>query len=68
MPVILPRELEHLCLDAGVDDPDALGSVLAPYPGGTMEAYEVSTLNSAANDGPEVIATVAGQALCRSCV
>ena len=60
MPVILPRDLEDLWLDAGVDDPGALGNVLAPYPGRAMEVYEVSPLvNSAANDGPEVIATVA---------
>ena len=59
MPVILPRDLEELWLDAGVDDPGALGSVLAPYQDDAMEVYEVSTLvNSAANDGPEVIATV----------
>ena len=34
MPVILPRDLEDLWLDANVDDPGALGNVLAPYPGG----------------------------------
>ena len=60
MPVILPRELEHLWLDTSVDDPGVLGGVLVPYQGGAMEVYEVSTLvNSAANDGLEVIATVA---------
>ena len=60
MPVILPRDLEDLWLDASVDDPGALSSLLAPYQDGTMDAYEVSTLvNSAANDGPEVIAMVA---------
>ena len=57
MPVILPREMEDFWLDEGIDDPDALGSVLNPYPDGEMETYEVSRLvNSAANDGPEVIA------------
>ena len=60
MPVILPRDLEEFWLDAGVEDSGALGSVLAPYPGGAMEVYEVSTLvNSPANDGPEIIEAVA---------
>ena len=61
MPVVLPREMEEFWLDRSVDDPDALGSVLTPYPDDAMKAYEVSTLvNSAANDGPEVIEVVAG--------
>lgn len=52
----LPRDLEEFWLDVRVDDPGAL----APSTADEMEAYEVSTLvNSAANDGPEVIATVA---------
>ena len=59
MPVVLPRELEELWLDRSIDDPGALGSVLTPYLDDAMEAYEVSTLvNSAANDGPEVIEAV----------
>ena len=59
MPVVLPRELEDLWLDRSIDDPGALGSVLTPYLDDAMEAYEVSTLvNSAANDGPEVIEAV----------
>ena len=59
MPVILPRDSEDLWLDSGVDDPGLLSSVLAPYPDGAMEVYEVSTLiNSATNDGPEVITMV----------
>ncbi len=61
MPVVLPREMEEFWLDRSVDDPNALRSVLSPYPNDAMEAYEVSTLvNSAANDGPEVI-EAAGQ-------
>lgn len=60
MPVILPRELEDLWLDEGVDDPGGLGGVLVSFDADAMEAYEVSTLvNSAANDGPEVIARIA---------
>ena len=59
MPVILPREMEEFWLDGSVDDPDALGSVLAPFPDDSLETYEVSTLvNSAANDVPEVIARI----------
>ena len=55
MPVILPRDMESFWLDHDVDDPGALSSVLAPYPGEEMEAYEVSSLvNRPGNDGPEV--------------
>ena len=60
MPVVLPRHMEEFWLDRAIDDPATLASALAPYPDDAMEAYEVSTLvNSAANDGPEVIARVA---------
>ena len=60
MPVILPREMEDFWLDRSVDDPGALRSVLTPHPHDAMELYEVSTLvNSAANNGPEVIEAVA---------
>ena len=56
MPVILPRELESLWLDRGIQDPAALGDILMLYPTDAMEAYEVSSLvNSPANDGPEVV-------------
>ena len=56
MPVVLPREMEAFWLDDSVEDPDALRSVLSPYPDDEMEVYEVSTLvNSAANDDPKVI-------------
>ena len=59
MPVILPRDMEEFWLDPSIDGPRALGSVLNPYPDEEMEAFEVSTLvNSAANDGPEVIARI----------
>ena len=44
MPVILSRELEDLWLNADVDDPSGLCSLLAPHHGGAMEVYEVSTL------------------------
>ena len=60
MPVILPREMEELWLDRRVEDADPLRSVLNPHADDVMDTYEVSTLvNSAANDGPEVIARIA---------
>ena len=56
MPVVLPPDLEGLWLDRSVDDPAMLASVLSPYPDDALEAYAVSTLvNSAANNGPEII-------------
>ncbi len=59
MPVILSRDAERLWLDEGVEDPDALSSVLVPYPSELMEAYEVSSLvKSVSNDGPKVIEPV----------
>ena len=64
MPVILPREMESFWLDHDVDDPGALSSVLAPYPGEEMEAYEVSSLvNRPGSDGPEVVLPVEGTGL-----
>lgn len=60
MPVILPRDMEEFWLDGSVDDSGTLASVLSPYADDAMEAYEVPILvNSAANDGPEVIARIA---------
>ncbi|MYB84884.1 MAG: SOS response-associated peptidase [Chloroflexi bacterium] len=57
MPVILPRDLESLWLDDEMRDTAALGSLLVPYDSGLMGLYEVSTLvNSAFNDGPELLA------------
>ena len=57
MPVILPEDVEPLWLDGGMQDATALASLLVPYPSEAMTTYEVSPLvNSAANDGPELIA------------
>lgn len=57
MPVILPQDVESLWLDEEMQDAAAVTSLLTPYPSERMEAYEVSTLvNSAFNDGPELIA------------
>ncbi len=59
MPVVLPKQMEQLWLDPAIEDPDMLASVLIPYPDEAMEVYEVADLvNSAANDGPEVIEPV----------
>ena len=55
------RNLEDFWLDESVDDPDALRSVLDPYPDDGLETYEVSRLvNSVTNDGPEVMARKEG--------
>lgn len=57
MPVILTENVEPLWLDSGMQDAAALVSLLAPYPSEAMRTYEVSPLvNSAAHDGPELIA------------
>ena len=59
MPVILPREVEPLWLDASVDEPDLLAYMFRPYDSNGMDAYEVSTLvNSAGNNVPDVMAPV----------
>ncbi len=60
MPVMLPSEAEPLWLDQGVQDPEMLMKVLAPFSASKMEAYQVSTLvNSPKNDVPECIARLA---------
>ncbi len=54
---VIDLDLEALWLDNEMQDAAALVSLLAPYPSDAMQAYEVSSLvNSAFNDGPEVIA------------
>ena len=63
MPVILPGEVEDLWLDGSVEDPAALGSVLAPYASDDMEAYEVSTLvNSGSSEQLEPVSGGSRQA------
>ena len=67
MPVVLPRQMEELWLDATVDDPDILASVLTPHHDDAMKVYEVSDLvNSAANDGPGVIEPLARSRRCQA--
>ncbi len=62
MPVVLPRDMEAFWLDPDVEDPDVLASALTPHPDEAMKVYEVSELvNSAANDGPEIIEPLGGQ-------
>ncbi len=56
MPVILKREDEDRWLDPDLKDLNELLSMLKPYSGEEMEAYEVSrAVNSPANDGPECV-------------
>ncbi len=60
MPVILPREMEEFWLDRDVQDTAVLENALTSYPSELMQAYQVSTLvNSARNNGPQVVEPVA---------
>ena len=61
--MILPRELESFWLDDDMRDTGPLCNVLAPYPAGAMEVYEVSSrVNRPSNDGPEVVVPVGEEA------
>jgi putative SOS response-associated peptidase YedK len=61
MPAILPREKEEAWLRPGPVGSADLGSLLAPYPPGEMEAYPVSgKVNDPANDGPDLVRPLAG--------
>ncbi|KJR44582.1 hypothetical protein UF75_5044 [Desulfosporosinus sp. I2] len=54
MPVILPREVEHVWLDQSIGENGFLKSLLVSYPAELMEAYEVSRfVDSPKNTGPE---------------
>jgi len=56
MPVILPREHWDTWLDPDVDDAEALGELLGPYPADRMDAHPVSThVNKPANDDARCI-------------
>ena len=60
MPVILPREAYELWLAPEEKDPSELDGLLVPFPAPEMMAYPVSrTVNSPANEGPELIVPVA---------
>ncbi len=59
MPVILPQESEETWLDLRLEESEDLAHILVPSPNEALDAYEVSTIvNSARNDGPEIIARV----------
>ncbi len=61
MPVILSPEDQSLWLDPDAP-PEALRSLLRPYPGEAMEAFRVSPqMNSPRFDGPECIEPVADE-------
>lgn len=61
MPVILAPEDEALWLDRAMTDSGAVMACLRPYPPDLMETWPVGTLvNSADNDGPELLARLAG--------
>lgn len=56
MPVIVPKDLEGIWLDAKIRDGPALDRVLQPYLPEGMEAYPVSMLvNAPENDLPECV-------------
>ncbi|HEX6305870.1 MAG TPA: SOS response-associated peptidase [Anaerolineales bacterium] len=60
MPVILPREAYELWLAPEEKDPSELDGLLVPFPAPEMMAYPVSkTVNSPANDGPELVQPIA---------
>ena len=60
MPVILSDEAERIWMDAAIDDPKVLRSVLTPFPAGSMRATRVAqAVNSVRNKGRECLAPVA---------
>ena len=60
MPVILPRETESAWLDHSIEDPDIVGSLLAPISAQDMEAYPVSDhVNSPQTDDPSCVTPLA---------
>ncbi len=53
MPVILQPDDYLFWLDPAMENPQALGALLKPYPGDDMEAYPISSLvNNPRNDTP----------------
>jgi putative SOS response-associated peptidase YedK len=54
MPVIIQTAHREQWLDPDQHDPEALSALLAPYPAGEMEAWEVArAVNSPSNNSPE---------------
>jgi putative SOS response-associated peptidase YedK len=61
MPVILAPDDEALWLDRTMRDSVAAIACLRPYPAALMETWPVGTMvNSADNDGPELVERLAG--------
>ena len=61
MPVIIRPENREHWLDPGVQDPEKLSPLLAPYSSDELDMWEVSrTVNSPVNDSPENIVPVEG--------
>jgi putative SOS response-associated peptidase YedK len=59
MPLALPRDSWAAWLDPALQDADAVRALLQPPPGGRFEAFPVSNrVNSAANNGPDLVAPV----------
>jgi putative SOS response-associated peptidase YedK len=59
MPLALPRDAWDAWLDPALQDPDAVRALLQPPVEGRFEALPVSNrVNSAANNGPELIVPV----------
>jgi putative SOS response-associated peptidase YedK len=61
MPAILPREKEETWIMPGPVGPTELKGILAPYPGGEMEAFPVSgEVNDPGSEGPGLIQPLPG--------
>jgi putative SOS response-associated peptidase YedK len=62
MPVIVPPDAFEAWLDCGRVDAETAAALCVPAREGLLEAHEISpAVNRTANDGPELIAPVAGQ-------
>jgi putative SOS response-associated peptidase YedK len=58
-PVVLPPDLRSAWLDPTLTSPDTVRELLAAVPSPRLQTYEVSTaVNSAANNGPELVEPV----------
>lgn len=56
MPLMLTPDRWNAWLDPATTDPDAIGGLLAPPPGGLMRAYPVTTaVSNVRNNGPELL-------------
>ncbi len=56
MPVILPKEKEHLWLDRSLNDVNKLQTLIQPFPAKEMVTYQVSSLvNSPKNEGANLV-------------